>query len=158
MGVVISMVPASGSRHPVRILRRVVLPEPFSPRRSMTSPARISPEMLLSTVCPPKALVRLSKRRRGAEAVECKGMEEARVVGLQRKREYSESRRRGRRFLWMSGEDFEDGEVGGIEGVDFVDAGTMPGGSDEGIEKAFASKLVFGEPCEPLLADSGVLA
>src|SRR3990170_2494146 len=46
--------PLSGSRFPVRMFTRVVLPEPFSPLKRITSPRLRSNEISSSTTCPPK--------------------------------------------------------------------------------------------------------
>ncbi len=52
----ISMVPASGAWTPLRILTRVLLPEPFSPTRAWTSPARRSKELYAKRVRGPEGL------------------------------------------------------------------------------------------------------
>ena len=52
----------------------------------------------------------------------------------------------------------EDGEIIGVEGPDFGDAGAVPGGGDEGIEESFAPEMVAGEPVEPGAGHGGILS
>jgi len=52
----------------------------------------------------------------------------------------------------------EDGEIIGVEGPDFGDAGGEPGGGNEGVEKSFAPEVVAGEPVKPGRGHGGVLS
>src|ERR1700685_3143404 len=61
-----SMRPEVASSKPARMRSNVVLPEPLSPSRVRNSPCSTSNEMDASTVCSPKRLPTLSRRRKTA--------------------------------------------------------------------------------------------
>src|SRR3984957_9531512 len=60
------MRPGGASSKPARMRSSVVLPEPLSPNRVRNSPCSTSSEMDASTVCSPKRLPTLSRRRKTA--------------------------------------------------------------------------------------------